>query len=81
MPPAARITDLVLQDAPHCHAPILRPPRCQQQFRILSLPLAIIQVVAAELDHVPLDPSAPRPQFYDVLRASGGGSQNSHHQR
>ncbi len=22
MPPAARITDLVLQDAPHCHAPI-----------------------------------------------------------
>ncbi len=22
MPPAARMTDLVLQDAPHCHAPI-----------------------------------------------------------
>ena len=42
MPPAARITDLVLQSAPHCHAPIHPPALVPTPVPHPALPLQII---------------------------------------
>ena len=41
--PAARITDLVKQDAPHCHAPIHPPAPSPTPSPHPALPLAIIK--------------------------------------
>lgn len=41
--PAARMTDLVLQDAPHCHAPIHPPALVPTAVPHPALPLAIIK--------------------------------------
>jgi uncharacterized Zn-binding protein involved in type VI secretion len=43
MPPAARMTDLVLQDSPHCHAPIHPPALVPTPVPHPPLPLAIIK--------------------------------------
>ncbi len=43
MPPAARMTDLVLQDAPHCHAPIHPPAPTPTPVPHPPMPLAIIK--------------------------------------
>lgn len=42
MPPAARITDLVLQTAPHCHAPIHPPAPTPTPVPHPALPLPIM---------------------------------------
>jgi len=42
MPPAARITDLVLQQAPHCHAPIHPPAPTPTPVPHPALPLPIM---------------------------------------
>ncbi len=42
MPAAARLTDLVLQDAPHCHAPIHPPAPVPTPTPHPALPLAIL---------------------------------------
>lgn len=42
MPPAARITDLVLQSAPHCHAPIHPPAPTPTPVPHPALPLQIM---------------------------------------
>jgi uncharacterized Zn-binding protein involved in type VI secretion len=42
MPPAARVTDMVLQDAPHCHAPIHPPAPAPTPVPHPALPLNII---------------------------------------
>jgi uncharacterized Zn-binding protein involved in type VI secretion len=42
MPPAARVTDLVLQDAPHCHAPIHPPAPVPTPVPHPALPLPIM---------------------------------------
>lgn len=41
--PAARLTDMVLQDAPHCHAPIHPPALVPTPVPHPALPLAIIK--------------------------------------
>ncbi len=41
--PAARMTDLVLQDAPHCHAPIHPPALVPTPVPHPALPLTIIK--------------------------------------
>lgn len=43
MPPAARLTDLVLQDAPHCHAPIHPAAPVPTPVPHPAMPLAIIK--------------------------------------
>ena len=43
MPPAARMTDKVLQDAPHCHAPIHPPAPTPTPVPHPPLPLTIIK--------------------------------------
>ena len=43
MPPAARVGDNVLQDAPHCHAPIHPPALVPTPAPHPALPLAIIK--------------------------------------
>jgi uncharacterized Zn-binding protein involved in type VI secretion len=43
MPPAARVTDQILQDAPHCHAPIHPPALVPTTAPHPALPLAIIK--------------------------------------
>lgn len=42
MPPAARMTDLVLQDGPHCHAPIHPPAPTPTPVPHPPLPLPIM---------------------------------------
>lgn len=42
MPPAARVTDLVLQTAPHCHAPIHPPLPKPTEVPHPALPLPIM---------------------------------------
>lgn len=42
MPPAARVTDQVLQSAPHCHAPIHPPAPVPTPLPHPALPLMII---------------------------------------
>jgi len=42
MPPAARVTDQVLQSAPHCHAPIHPPAPVPTPLPHPALPLLII---------------------------------------
>lgn len=42
MPPAARVSDLMLQDAPHCHAPIHPPAPVPTPVPHPPMPLAII---------------------------------------
>lgn len=42
MPPAARVTDMVMQDAPHCHAPIHPPAPVPTPVPHPALPLTII---------------------------------------
>lgn len=42
MPPAARLSDLVLQDAPHCHAPIHPPAPVPTPVPHPALPLPIM---------------------------------------
>jgi uncharacterized Zn-binding protein involved in type VI secretion len=42
MPPAARIGDMVLQDSPHCHAPIHPPAPTPTPVPHPGLPLTII---------------------------------------
>jgi uncharacterized Zn-binding protein involved in type VI secretion len=42
MPPAARVSDKMLQDAPHCHAPIHPPAPTPTPVPHPPLPLAII---------------------------------------
>lgn len=42
MPPAARLTDQVLQDAPHCHAPIHPPAPVPTPVPHPALPLALV---------------------------------------
>ena len=42
-PPAARMTDLVLQDAPHCHAPIHPPAPVPTPVPHPAMPLSIIK--------------------------------------
>ena len=42
MPPAARVTDLVLQTAPHCHAPIHPPAPVPTPVPHPALPLPIM---------------------------------------
>jgi uncharacterized Zn-binding protein involved in type VI secretion len=42
MPPAARVTDLVLQQAPHCHAPIHPPALVPTPVAHPALPLPIM---------------------------------------
>ncbi len=42
MPPAARLSDQVLQDAPHCHAPIHPPAPVPTPSAHPALPLQII---------------------------------------
>jgi uncharacterized Zn-binding protein involved in type VI secretion len=42
MPPAARLGDMVLQDAPHCHAPIHPPAPVPTPVPHPAMPLAII---------------------------------------
>ena len=42
MPPAARVNDNVLQDAPHCHAPIHPPAPTPTPMPHPALPLAIM---------------------------------------
>jgi uncharacterized Zn-binding protein involved in type VI secretion len=49
MPPAARITDKVLQDAPHCHAPIHPPAPTPTPVPHPAVPLTIISGVATVL--------------------------------
>lgn len=49
MPPAARMTDLVLQDSPHCHAPIHPPAPVPTPSAHPVLPLAIIKGEATVL--------------------------------
>jgi uncharacterized Zn-binding protein involved in type VI secretion len=49
MPPAARITDLVLQDAPHCHAPIHPPGPTPTPVPHPPVPLAIVKGVPTVL--------------------------------
>ena len=46
MPPAARMTDNVLQQAPHCHAPIHPPAPTPTPVPHPALPLAIISPCA-----------------------------------
>lgn len=46
MPMAARITDMVLQDAPHCHAPIHPPAPTPTPVPHPPLPLQIIPPAA-----------------------------------
>jgi uncharacterized Zn-binding protein involved in type VI secretion len=46
MPPAARQTDLVLQDAPHCHAPIHPPLPIPTPSAHPALPLMIVSPCA-----------------------------------
>jgi uncharacterized Zn-binding protein involved in type VI secretion len=43
MPPAARLGDMVLQDAPHCHAPIHPPAPSPTPVPHPALPLTIIK--------------------------------------
>ncbi|MCP3940811.1 MAG: hypothetical protein GY710_04925 [Desulfobacteraceae bacterium] len=43
MPPAARVGDLVLQDAPHCHAPIHPAAPVPTPVPHPAMPLAIIK--------------------------------------
>ena len=43
MPPAARMGDMVLQDAPHCHAPIHPPAPVPTAVPHPALPLALIK--------------------------------------
>ena len=43
MPPAARMGDMVLQDAPHCHAPIHPPAPSPTPVPHPALPLTIIK--------------------------------------
>ena len=43
MPPAARIGDMVLQDAPHCHAPMHPPAPSPTPVPHPPLPLTIIK--------------------------------------
>lgn len=43
MPPAARITDLVLQDGPHCHAPIHPAALVPTPSPHPAMPLAILK--------------------------------------
>lgn len=43
MPPAARLTDLVLQNGPHCHAPIHPPAPVPTPSAHPPLPLAIVK--------------------------------------
>ena len=45
MPPAARIGDQVLQDGPHCHAPIHPPALVPTPVPHPPMPLAIVQGV------------------------------------
>lgn len=47
--PAARLSDLVLQDAPHCHAPIHPPALVPTAVPHPALPLAIIKGEATVL--------------------------------
>jgi uncharacterized Zn-binding protein involved in type VI secretion len=42
MPPAARVTDMMLQDGPHCHAPIHPPAPTPTPLPHPPLPLTII---------------------------------------
>ena len=42
MPPAARMTDQVLQDGPHCHAPIHPPAPVPTPSAHPAIPLAIV---------------------------------------
>ena len=49
MPPAARMTDLVLQDAPHCHAPIHPAAPVPTPVPHPALPLTIIKGEATVL--------------------------------
>ncbi len=42
MPPAARVGDMVMQDAPHCHAPIHPPAPTPTPVPHPALPLTII---------------------------------------
>lgn len=43
MPPAARLGDMVRQDAPHCHAPIHPPALVPTPTAHPALPLAIVK--------------------------------------
>lgn len=45
MPPAARMTDMIKQDAPHCHAPIHPPAPSPTPVPHPGLPLTIIKGV------------------------------------
>jgi len=47
--PAARMTDMVLQDSPHCHAPIHPPAPVPTPSAHPALPLAIIKGEATVL--------------------------------
>ena len=49
MPMAARIGDMVLQDAPHCHAPIHPPAPVPTPVPHPALPLAIVKGVPTVL--------------------------------
>jgi uncharacterized Zn-binding protein involved in type VI secretion len=49
MPPAARMGDMVLQDAPHCHAPIHPPAPVPTAVPHPALPLPIIKGVPTVL--------------------------------
>lgn len=46
MPPAARMMDMVLQDAPHCHAPIHPPAPTPTPVPHPALPLPILSPCA-----------------------------------
>lgn len=47
--PAARLTDLVLQDNPHCHAPIHPPALVPTPVAHPAIPLAIVKGAATVL--------------------------------
>src|SRR6188472_4414915 len=49
MPPAARLGDMVLQQAPHCHAPIHPPAPVPTAVPHPALPLTIIKGAATVL--------------------------------
>jgi len=46
MPPAARMSDMVLQDIPHCHAPIHPPAPVPTPLPHPALPLTILTACA-----------------------------------